>query len=201
LETNVVVGLGNPGSSYARSRHNVGFRVVHALAERHGLRFSRRAYKSLVAEGRVGGAGVLLMKPQTYMNLSGEAVGRVRRALALDPRRFIVVYDDLDLAVGRVRVRDGGSAGGHHGVESIIEALGSKAFPRVRVGIGRPASQSGNVDYLLDAMTTEEAETLAEAVARAADAVETMLAEGVPAAMNRFNGQPKVDRQPTIDRR
>lgn len=159
------------------------------------MRFSRRGYKSQVAEGRIGGADVLLMKPQTYMNLSGEAVGRARRALGLDPQQFIVVYDDLDLAVGRVRVREGGSPGGHHGVESIIEALGSKAFPRVRIGIGRPASKSGNVEYLLDTMTREEAETLADSVARAADAVQMMLGEGVLAAMNRFNGQPKADRR------
>ena len=157
------------------------------------MRFSRREYKSQVAEGRIGGADVFLMKPQTYMNLSGEAVGRARRALGLDPQQFIVVYDDLDLAVGRVRVREGGSPGGHHGVESIIEALGSKAFPRVRIGIGRPASKSGNVDYLLDAMTSEEAETLADSVARGADAVQTMLAEAVLAAMNRFNGRPKAE--------
>jgi peptidyl-tRNA hydrolase, PTH1 family len=193
LRTNVVVGLGNPGSSHGRSRHNVGFRVVDALAERHRMRFSRREYKSQVAEGRMGGSDVLLMKPQTYMNLSGEAVGRARRALGLDPEQFIVVYDDLDLAVGRVRVREGGSAGGHHGVESIIEALGSKAFPRVRIGIGRPASKSGNVDYLLDAMTSEEAETLADSVERGADAVQTMLAEGVLAAMNRFNGKSMAE--------
>jgi peptidyl-tRNA hydrolase, PTH1 family len=193
LRTNVVVGLGNPGSSYGRSRHNVGFRVVDALAERHGMHFSRREYKSQVAEGWMDGVDVLLMKPQTYMNLSGEAVGRARRALGLDPEQFIVVYDDLDLTVGRVRVREGGSAGGHHGVESIIEALGSKAFPRVRIGIGRPASKSGNIDYLLDAMTSEEAETLADSVARGADAVQTMLAEGVLAAMNRFNGKPRAE--------
>ncbi len=164
------------------------------------MRFSGRQHKSQVAEGRIGGADVLLMKPQTYMNLSGEAVGRARRALGLDPRHFVVVYDDLDLPVGRVRVRGGGSAGGHHGVESIIEALGSNAFPRVRVGIGRPGSKSGNVDYLLDAMTPDEAGTLADSVARAADAVETMLAEGVPAAMSRFNGQPKHDRGSTSRR-
>lgn len=158
------------------------------------MRFSGRQHKSQVAEGRIGGANVLLMKPQTYMNLSGEAVGRARRALGLDPQQFIVVYDDLDLPVGRVRVREGGSSGGHHGVESIIEAVGSKSFSRVRIGIGRPASKSGNVDYLLDAMTREEAETLADSVTRGADAVETMLAEGVLAAMNRFNRQAKADR-------
>jgi PTH1 family peptidyl-tRNA hydrolase len=189
----VVVGLGNPGSSYTRSRHNVGFRVVDAVAERHGVRFSGRQYKSQVGEARIGGARVVLMKPQTYMNLSGEAVGRVRRALGLDPGQIVVVYDDLDLPVGRVRVRGDGSAGGHHGVESIIEALGSKSFPRVRIGIGRPGSKGGNVDYLLDAMTKEEADSLADSVDLAADAVETVLAEGVLAAMNRFNGRPKAD--------
>jgi PTH1 family peptidyl-tRNA hydrolase len=194
LRTNVVVGLGNPGFSYARSRHNVGFRVADLLAERHGMRFSGRQYKSQVAEGRIAGGDVLLMKPQTYMNLSGEAVGRARRALGLDPQQFIVVYDDLDLPVGRVRVREGGSAGGHHGVESIIEALGSKAFARVRIGIGRPPSKSGNVDYLLDTMTRDETETLADSVGRSADAVETMLAEGVLTAMNRFNGRSHANR-------
>jgi peptidyl-tRNA hydrolase, PTH1 family len=186
----VVVGLGNPGSSYARSRHNVGFRVVDELAGRHGLRFSKREWKSQVASGRVAGATVTLMKPQTYMNLSGEAVGRARRGLGLDPEDFLAVYDDLYLALGRVVVRPNGSAGGHHGVESMIEALGSKGFARVRIGIGRPAARSGNVDFLLDAMTPEEAEALAASITRAADAVETMLTDGVAAAMNRFNGKP-----------
>jgi peptidyl-tRNA hydrolase, PTH1 family len=189
----VIVGLGNPGSSYARSRHNVGFRVVELLAERHGMRFSRREYKSQVADGRIGDQGVLLLKPQTYMNLSGEAVGRVRRDRGLEPRDFLVVYDDLDLEIGRVRVRQSGSAGGHHGVQSIIEALGSKAFPRVRIGIGRPASKAGNVDYLLDSMSREEAETLRDSVERAADAVEVVLGHGVAQAMNRFNGRAAIE--------
>lgn len=185
----VVVGLGNPGSSYARSRHNVGFWVVDRLAERHDLRVSKRQYRSQTAQGRIAGETVLLMKPQTYMNVSGEAVGRARRALGLGPSEFVVVYDDLDLALGRVRVRGEGGAGGHHGVESIIEALGSKAFPRVRVGIGRPASKSVNVDYLLDRMTKEETESLSDSVERAADAVETILGAGVLPAMNQFNGR------------
>lgn len=189
----VVVGLGNPGSSYARSRHNVGFRVVDELSERHHMRFSRREYKSQVAEGRIDDRAVLLMKPQTYMNHSGEAVGRARRDLRLDPEEFIVVYDDLDLPIGRVRVRPEGSAGGHHGVESIIEALGSKAFPRVRIGIGRPGGKSANVDYLLDAMTKEEATSLDDSILRGADAVETLLREGVGRAMSRFNRRPAAE--------
>ena len=189
----VIVGLGNPGGSYSRSRHNVGFRVVDELAERHGMRFSRREYKSQVADGRIGDEPVLLMKPQTYMNLSGDAVQRARRDLRLEPNEFLVVYDDLDLAVGRLRVGASGGAGGHYGVESIIEALGSKGFPRIRIGIGRPGSKDANVDYLLDSMTQEEAEALAGSVARAADAVEVALRDGVGSAMSRFNGQIKSD--------
>jgi PTH1 family peptidyl-tRNA hydrolase len=189
----VIVGLGNPGGSYARSRHNVGFRVVDALAERHRMRFSRREFKSQVAEGKIGRDDVLLMKPQTYMNLSGEAVQRARRSLGLEPEEFLVVYDDLDLAIGRVRVRPSGSAGGHHGVESIIEALGSNAFPRIRIGIGRPGSKNANVDYLLDSMTKEEAGALVESVDRASQAVEIVVQEGITAAMSRFNGPPKPD--------
>jgi len=196
----VIVGLGNPGGSYSRSRHNVGFRVVDELAERHGMRFSRREYKSQVADGRIGDEPVLLMKPQTYMNLSGDAVQRARRDLRLEPSEFLVVYDDLDLAAGRLRVGASGGAGGHHGVESIIEALGSKGFPRIRIGIGRPGSKDANVDYLLDSMTQEEAEALAGSVARAADAVEVALRDGVASAMSRFNGQVKSDSQkPSAD--
>ena len=191
----VIVGLGNPGGSYSRSRHNVGFRVVDELAERHGMRFSRREYKSQVADGRIGDEPVLLMKPQTYMNLSGAAVQRARRDLRLEPNEFLVVYDDLDLAAGRLRVGASGGAGGHHGVESIIEALGSKGFSRIRIGIGRPGSKDANVDYLLDSMTQEEAEALAGSVARAADAVEVALRDGVASAMSRFNGQVKSDSQ------
>jgi PTH1 family peptidyl-tRNA hydrolase len=189
----VIVGLGNPGGSYARSRHNVGFWVVDRLAEKHRLRFSRREYKSQVAEGRVGEERVMLMKPQTYMNLSGEALQRARRALRLEPEQFLVVYDDLDLSVGRLRVARSGGAGGHHGVESIIEALGSKEFPRIRVGIGRPGNRGANVDYLLDSLTPEEASTLSESVARAADAAEVVVCDGIAAAMNRFNAAPKAE--------
>jgi len=158
----VIVGLGNPGGSYARSRHNVGFQVLDELAARHRMRFSRREYKSQVGDGRIGEQRVLLMKPQTYMNLSGEAVQRARRDLGLEPPDFLVVYDDLDLAVGRLRLAASGGAGGHHGVESIIEALGSKAFPRIRIGIGRPGSKNANVDYLLDSMTAERSRDLGE---------------------------------------
>lgn len=190
-EMKVVVGLGNPGSSYARTRHNVGFWVVDRLAERHRLRFSRREYKSQVARGRIGAEDVVLLKPQTFMNACGEAVGRARRDLGLDPREFLVVYDDLDLGVGRVRVKADSGAGGHHGVESVIEALGSKAFPRVRIGVGRPPA-GGAIDYLLEPPAAEELRVLGASVDQAADAVEAVLSEGVASAMNRFNGAPGI---------
>ena len=184
-----VVGLGNPGSAYARTRHNVGFWVVERLAERHRLRFSEKDYRSQVARGSIGDERVVLLKPQTYMNLSGEAVGRARRDLKIGPADVVVVYDEIDLPLGRIRVRDSGSSGGHNGMKSIIAALGSKDFPRVRVGIGRPAGLVDPTDYLIDDQpTAEELRVLEEAADRAADAVEVILAEGVPAAMNRFNG-------------
>jgi peptidyl-tRNA hydrolase, PTH1 family len=182
----LVVGLGNPGPSYARTRHNVGFWVLDRIAERNRLRFGERDYKSLVARGSIAGERCVLLKPQTYMNLSGEAIGRARRDLRIDPSAILIVYDDLDLPCGRLRVRDGGGAGGHHGVESAIESLGGKGFPRIRLGIGRPAGNP--VDFLTDEpVTAEEAELLEPAVDRAADAVETWLADGITAAMNRFN--------------
>jgi PTH1 family peptidyl-tRNA hydrolase len=184
-----IVGLGNPGSSYARTRHNVGFWVVDRLAERHCLRFSRREYKSQMAEGRIGEEEVVLLKPQTFMNASGEAVGRARRGLRLDPAEFVIVYDDLDLELGRVRVRTNSGAGGHHGVESVIEALGSKVFPRVRVGVGRP-SGGDPIEYLLEPPSPEDAQVLRASVEQAADAVEAVLGEGVVPAMNRFNRRP-----------
>ena len=184
-----VVGLGNPGASYARTRHNVGFWVVDELAARHGLRFARRSYKAEVAEGRIADEDVMLLKPQTFMNASGEAVGRARRDLGLEPGEIVVVYDDLDLPVGRIRVRAAAGAGGHHGVESVIEVLGSKEFPRVRIGIGRPGDGDA-VDYVLAPPAPDEREALDASIERAADAVEAVLAEGVARAMSRFNGAP-----------
>jgi PTH1 family peptidyl-tRNA hydrolase len=184
----MVVGLGNPGSEYARHRHNIGFEVVNALARAHGLVFARRkGTKAHVAEGRVGSRPALLAKPQTFMNLSGQAVRRLSRAHDIPPKRILVVYDDLDLPLGRLRLRPEGSSGGHKGMRSIIEALGTQAFPRLRVGIDRPAGRADPVDYVLHPFAGEEQLLVAETVARAAAAVECWLLEGIGAAMARFN--------------
>ncbi len=184
----LIVGLGNPGEEYAAHRHNVGFRVVEALARAHGLHFLRhKVARARLARGQIGGRAVILAKPQTFMNLSGQAVGRLSRAYDLSPERILVVYDDLDLPLGRLRLRPAGSSGGHKGVQSVIEALGTQAFPRLRVGIGRPPTGVDPVEYVLQPFGREQGPILAEAVGLAVAAIECWLAEGIVAAMERFN--------------
>ena len=188
----LVVGLGNPGDEYARHRHNVGFQVVDALAQAHGLAFSRRKdARARVAEGRIGHRLVLLAKPQAFMNLSGRSVGRLSRGHGIPPERILVVYDDLDLPLGRLRLRPEGGSGGHKGMRSIIEVLGTQAFPRLRVGIDRPPGQMDPAEYVLQPFEEEQQSLLTSVVQRAVAAVECWLAEGIVAAMDQFN-QPFV---------
>ncbi len=189
----LVVGLGNPGAEYARDRHNIGFQVVQALARAHGLTFTRhKGSKAQVAEGRVGFCSVLLAKPQTFMNLSGQAVGRLSRAHEIPPDQILVVYDDLDLPLGRLRLRPEGGSGGHKGMHSILEVLGTPLFPRLRVGIDRPPGRMDPAEYVLQPFSDEEKPILAEAVERAVAAIECWLAEGIVAAMDRFNRPASV---------
>lgn len=182
----VVVGLGNPGREYADTRHNLGFRVVDELARRHGIDVTEKKHRSLVGSGSIEGRPVLLLKPQTFMNDSGRAVQSVASFRKLSPRQIIVVYDDVDLPLGRVRVRPRGSAGGHHGIESTIRELGSQEFGRVRIGIGRPAERDVT-DFVLHPFHASEREEADQAVARAADAVERIVAAGVEQAMQAVN--------------
>ena len=182
----LVIGLGNPGSKYARTRHNAGFMVLDELARRRDARF-RAKRKSEIAPMDLDGQNLVLAKPLTFMNLSGEAVKKLRRHFKLAPERIVVVHDDIDLAAGLIRVRGGGSAGGHLGVQSIMENLGTDKFPRVKVGVGRPPTGADAADYVLRKVEAEEMEKLEEAVLRAADAVEAVILEGTTAAMNRFN--------------
>lgn len=182
-----MIGLGNPGARYRRTRHNVGFRVLDVLAARWGVSVGRAAHRALVGEGRRDGERVLMVKPQTYMNESGEAAASLRRFYRFEPAHVIAVHDDVDLALGRLRVRTGGGPGGHRGVESLIAALGDPAFVRVKVGVGRPPAGWDTADYVLGVPHPEEAAPLAHAEERAADAVETLLTEGPTRAMNRIN--------------
>lgn len=186
-DVKIVVGLGNPGPRFAATRHNLGFQVVERLAAAHGLRFQQRRFRAELAQGEVLGQRLVLAKPRTYMNASGEAVAPLVRwhKIALDD--LLVIYDDLDLLVGRLRLRPGGSGGGHLGMESIIAALGTAEFPRLRVGIGRPPPPLDPVAYVLQRFSAEERPLVAAVLERALAAVDCWLAEGLAAAMNKFN--------------
>ena len=183
-----MVGLGNPGPEYEETRHNAGFEVVAELARRHGGRWNRRlGVPGEVARVHLAGE-VILLRPLTYMNASGDAVRPLVRRLGLAPADVVVVFDDMDLPPGRLRIRPGGSSGGHRGVASVVAALGTEAFPRVRVGIGRPPEGVDPVDYVLSRIPGGERAAWQAALARAADAVEVLATEGLAMAMQRFNG-------------
>lgn len=185
----VVVGLGNPGLKYHHTRHNVGFDVIDELAQRLHVPVKKQQWQALSAEVRVGQEKVLLVKPQTFMNLSGQAVREVfdfyREA---DVRKdLIVIYDDMDFPVGDFRLREQGSAGGHNGIKSIISAMGTQEFPRVRIGVGRPAPDWTVIDHVLGSFSRADRKLIDGVVSRASDAVVFALENSFPLAMNRFN--------------
>jgi PTH1 family peptidyl-tRNA hydrolase len=186
----LIVGLGNPGIRYAHTRHNVGFDTLDLLATRQGWAWSGSRSRARLAEGIVGGGKVVLAEPQTYMNDSGQAVGELVRFYKLDLADLLVVCDDLDLPLGKIRLRPGGASGGQHGLQSVIQHLGGQtAFPRLRIGIGRPAAgRDENVDFLLSRPIRDERIELDAACERAAEALLACLTEGLDVAMNRFNG-------------
>jgi len=183
----LIVGLGNPGRRYRETRHNVGWEVISRLARRARIAVDEEDGFSDVGRGSIGGTRVILARPQTYVNVSGEAVRDLRRHHRLRPQDIVVVVDDLDLPLGRLRLRASGSAGGHNGLKSIIEALGTTEFPRLRVGIGRPAEGVDPADHVLTRFTSDEQAVVDAALDRAAEAIETAITEGIETAMNRFN--------------
>ena len=185
----IIVGLGNPGKDYARTRHNVGEETVGIVARRLGETLKAGRDKALVAEARLGGKRVVLAFPTTYMNESGQAVGALmRRHRIEDPQRLIIVHDELDLPVGVVRVKNGGGLAGNNGLRSITQHLHTQDYLRVRIGIGKPRSKEQGADHVLSRVPKAERETLDVMVERAADIVELIVAEGVDVAMLRFNG-------------
>jgi PTH1 family peptidyl-tRNA hydrolase len=183
----LVVGLGNPGPEYAATRHNLGFKVIEELAVRQGLKSLKEKHQALIGEAVLDGHKVILAQPQTFMNNSGTSVQALLSWHKIEPRKLIVIYDDVDLEIGQLRLREKGNAGGHHGVESIIAQVGTTEFARVRIGIGR-ASLSGDVaDHVLQRIPPAEREELTTAVQAAAEAVEAIVRDGLPAAMNKYN--------------
>jgi PTH1 family peptidyl-tRNA hydrolase len=183
----LVAGLGNPGEEYATTPHNMGFFVVDRLAARHGIRVTRKECQALIGQGSIGGKTVLLAKPQTFMNLSGIAIKPLMQRNEVPPGDLILVYDELDLPWGSLRVRPRGSAAGHNGVTDVIARIGTQEFPRIRLGVHPGHSLPSGKEYLLSRFTRQQTEDLDKFVDLAADAAESIIAEGVEKSMTRFN--------------
>ena len=182
----IIVGLGNPGRKYKNTRHNLGFITVDRLAEEHGISFKRSKHKAKIGEGMISGQKVLLVKPQTFMNLSGEAVRSVMDYYKEPVENLIVIYDDADIPVGTVRIRKKGGPGTHNGMKSVVSLLGDDGFPRIRIGIGSEEERD-LVGHVLGGFTPEEAEPVREAVMTAVSAIECMLTKDIDIAMNEYN--------------
>ncbi|NJL95182.1 MAG: aminoacyl-tRNA hydrolase [Anaerolineae bacterium] len=188
MERYLLVGLGNPGAQYAKTRHNIGFMCLDALAAAHQITFDGKKFKARWGDGLLEGRRVLLLKPQTFMNLSGEAVRPAADFYQIPPERMLIIYDDLDTPLGTLRLRQKGGAGGQKGMASIIQHLGTQAFPRIRFGIDRPPGKMDPAAYVLQPFRAEEQMLVQETIARTLKAVSTWLSEGIDTAMNRFNG-------------
>lgn len=184
----LIAGLGNPGEQYAQTPHNLGFLVVERLAARHAIRLSRKECQALIGQGSLGGKPVLLAKPQTFMNLSGVAVKPLLEKAEATPAELILIYDELDLPWGSLRVRPNGRAAGHNGIKDVIAKLGTQEFPRVRLGVHPGHPLTSGADYLLSRFSRQQIESLDSLLDFAADAVESIIAEGVEKSMTRFNG-------------
>jgi PTH1 family peptidyl-tRNA hydrolase len=183
----IIAGLGNPGREFRETRHNIGFMLVNRLAERLGIEFSRMESKSLVTKGDYRGFRLILAKPMTYMNLSGQAVSSLVRFYKVNLENLLVIYDDVDLPLGTLRLRPGGGAGGHMGMQSIIQQLGTPDFPRLRLGIGRPPGKRSAASYVLRDFSTDENEFLPVILDQGVDAALTFVTDGIDIAMNNYN--------------
>lgn len=186
--SHIVVGLGNPGAQYLHTRHNAGFLAIDCICKKYGATVNKSAHKGLVGEAVIAGKRVILVKPQTFMNLSGECVRAVLDFYKISPDNLIIIYDDISLPVGRLRVRRDGSAGGHNGIKSILEHLGTKTFPRIKIGVGeKPHPDYDMADWVLSSFKGDDAKAIDEATEKAADAVKTIVLKGVDKAMNLYN--------------
>lgn len=188
----LIAGLGNPGKQYERTRHNMGFDTIDELVDRHRIPGSGMQHKAMYGKGMIAGEKVILAKPLTYMNLSGDSVREFINYYKMDPEtELIVIYDDIDLEPGQIRIRKKGSAGGHNGMKSIISQIGTQNFCRVKVGVGAKPAGWDLADYVLGRFSTKEREEVDKAIEEAADAVEVILGEGIDAAMNKYNAKKK----------
>ena len=185
----LIVGLGNPGREYEKTRHNAGFRCIDLLADQLGTKIDKLKFQGLYSQVNYNGKKLFLLKPQTYMNLSGRSVLQLSAYFNIPPQRIIVMFDDISLAPGRLRIRADGSAGGHNGIKSIIQEVGSQAFPRVKIGVGaKPHPEYDLADWVLSGFSSLEEKALAVSLKNGADAALAIIDHGVPEAANRFNG-------------
>ena len=189
----VIAGLGNPGNKYEFTRHNVGFKTIDLLSEKHGIKVDRLKHKALLGDGTIKGERVLLVKPQTFMNLSGESMRDIAEWYKLPVGNIIIIYDDVDLPAGTVRIRPKGSSGTHNGMKSVIYQLQSDEFPRIRIGIGKAPDGWDLADYVLGKFNGDETKTVLQSIERAAEAAVVMVTEGIAAAMNIYNGVKGLD--------
>ena len=185
----LIVGLGNPGNQYTKTRHNCGFRAVDILADKLGCKIDKGKFQGLYGQVMYKGNKLFLLKPQTFMNLSGRSVLQLSAYFSIPPQRIIVMFDDISLPPGRLRIRSDGSAGGHNGIKSIINEVGSQDFPRVKIGVGaKPHAEMDLADWVLSAFTASEEKSLAPALDAAAEAALSIIERGVPETANRYNG-------------
>ncbi len=182
----LIVGLGNPGREYENTRHNVGFSAVDFIADRYNIDVNREKYKGVYGEGRINNEKVILLKPTTYMNLSGEAIGLIKDFYKIENTNIIVIYDDISLDVGRLRIREKGSAGGHNGVKSIISNLNTDVFPRIKIGVGAPKGDL--VNYVLGKFNSEDKDILNKVFDVVKSAIETIISDDPKDSMNKYNG-------------
>ena len=190
LESWLIVGLGNPGKNYAQTRHNCGFRAIDVLAESLGCKIDRSKFQGLYGQIIKDGKKLFLLKPQTYMNLSGKSILQLSAYFSIPPQRIIVLFDDISLEPGRLRVRSSGSAGGHNGIKSIISELSSQDFPRVKIGVGaKPYPEQDLADWVLSSFSASEEKLLQPAIEKAAEAVLCILEKGIEAAACKYNGK------------
>ena len=188
-ESWLIVGLGNPGKEYEKTRHNAGWRAIDILADKLGCKIDKAKFQGLYGQTKYAGGKLFLLKPMTYMNLSGRSILQLSAYFHVPPQRIIVLFDDISLEPGRLRIRSDGSAGGHNGIKSIISELGSQDFPRVKIGVGAKAhSEQDLADWVLSGMSASDEKALVSALDRAADAALCIIDKGVPEAANRYNG-------------
>jgi PTH1 family peptidyl-tRNA hydrolase len=190
----LIIGLGNPGQGYSNNRHNIGFMCLKYFAKEHKIDFDKKQADARIGRSKIEGIDVVLAKPQTYMNLSGKSVNRLMYKFKLKPEDIIVIHDDMDLPLGKVRIRSGGSSGGHNGINSIIAEIGTREFIRVKIGIGRPGKEEDDrsydrdiVDYVLSNFSHDEKKQLEPSIEKVSDALLCLLTEGLETAMNKFN--------------